>query len=122
MREIKYKFVYKSSRSGIIRTTIHTLESIGTSRPTPFDPPIGYILLDRVEFTGLHDKNGKEIYEGDILRFELTEMGYIEIGIMEFVDSGFWMKSPNQKCHLPVEERREVIGNIWENPELLETK
>ena len=71
------------------------------------------------EGTGLHDKNSKEIYEGDILRFDLSEMGYIELGFIEFIDSGFWMKSPNGQIHLPTQERREVIGNIHENPELL---
>ena len=75
--------------------------------------------FELMEYTGLHDKNDKEIYEGDILRFDLSEMGYIELGFIEFIDSGFWMKSPNGQIHLPTQERREVIGNIHENPELL---
>ena len=69
-----------------------------------------------MQFTGLHDKNGKEIYEGDILRFEnLPDLDIVEAtdgGWNPFIDSmetdGAW--------------HYEVIGNIYENPELLEVK
>lgn len=78
----------------------------------------------RGRFTGLHDKNGKEIYEGDIL-----SNGY-EKSIVVWVkeQAGFMLKLTNkeyekEKWTNPMIDLRkddEVIGNIYENPELLE--
>ena len=76
--------------------------------------------------TGLHDKNGKEIYEGDILSFASnyarSKNGkYLPLGrIVEFIDGSFCID------HLPISGGNflayEVIGNIYENPKLLEAK
>ena len=64
------------------------------------------------QFTGLKDKNGKEIYEGDIFRRVNTE-GNIEIGEVKY-KAPYW----NVKDYDP-EYGYVVIGNIYENPELL---
>jgi uncharacterized phage protein (TIGR01671 family) len=66
------------------------------------------------QFTGLLDKNGKEIYEGDILGWESCEGTKNQIRwAVEFSPSrGFktWSSSKNDEI---------IIGNIYENPELL---
>ena len=84
--------------------------------------------LELMQFTGLKDKNGREIYEGDIFdciyHFDGCKKHKLEV---VYSDEGarFQMKSYG-KCHQPNVEkyiwdmtRQEIIGNVYENPELL---
>jgi uncharacterized phage protein (TIGR01671 family) len=77
--------------------------------------------FDVQEFTGLHDKNGKEIYESDIV--EVTRQCIWEKGIVVFIDGCFFIKVKETLLALyecePNNYQLEVIGNIYENPELL---
>ena len=76
------------------------------------------------QFAGLHDKNGKEIYEGDIVRYSLDDredVGYIGFHarsasfrvIAEHTDYGIGNRGGLHELQL------EVIGNIHDNLELL---
>lgn len=75
-----------------------------------------------MQFTGLKDRNGKEIYEGDILSNKDT-YGYMVVNWSP-TSAGFcldkkgWIFSHYFKEAVDAEEC-EVIGNIHENPELL---
>jgi hypothetical protein len=62
------------------------------------------------QFTGLLDKNGKEIFEGDIL----SHRYYSKPVICEFVDGSFIFDDISK-----YDKSLEVIGNIYQNPELL---
>lgn len=88
-----------------------------------------------MQYTGLKDKNGMEIYEGDILEYvspEPCEDDAREIYIVEWKLFGFeatWHHphKPNftSDGHLSLrgaDEDMKIIGNIYENPELLEAK
>ncbi|HJJ14165.1 MAG TPA: YopX family protein [Clostridiaceae bacterium] len=75
------------------------------------------------QFTGLHDKNGKEIYEGDIVQWADFKM---EVFWGEDVGIGYgfcWrnVKGKNEYCESMTGfiDEYEVIGNIYNNPELL---
>ena len=90
-----------------------------------FNPHIE-IPLDKIELmqsTGLLDKNVKEIFEGDILG---TKDGLLN-GVVEYqADLGMFVNSLirynnfERLCNVAV--NREILGNIYENPELLEVK
>lgn len=78
-----------------------------------------------MEFTGLHDKNGNEIYEGDVVRMPAFNP---ELNVVRFNRGGFCLEpiiNPPLEIHFwpdikyAEDDRSEVIGNIYENPELL---
>ena len=70
--------------------------------------------------TGLKDKNGKLIYEGDIIKdLIVPEYPYI----VEWFKGAFKLKSTVSNSYLKFDTtQQEVIGNIYENPELLKEK
>lgn len=75
-----------------------------------------------MQFTGLKDKNGKEIYEGDIVRLEQWEPEIYEV---VFNRGGFCFRHSDTDVFYhdaKYIEKGEVIGNIYENPELLQDK
>lgn len=76
------------------------------------------------QYTGLKDKNGKEIYEGDIVLFEdhCSEEPEIGIGNIEFEEGIFCVNWPDSGFQPLNEVEVKIIGNIHENPELLENK
>ena len=72
--------------------------------------------LTWMQFTGLHDKNGKEIYEGDILQYT-DNFNRPITGVVQYLGNGFWIEEKDETHYMPND--REVIGNIYENPELI---
>ena len=83
------------------------------------------------QFTGLHDKNGREIYEGDVIRSDCGNgevrhlISFFDI-IASFVAEMLLDNDINDYCTLSqawiLNYNKEVIGNIHDNPELLKTE
>jgi hypothetical protein len=121
-KEIKFKYIWSNPAKTNFVTAIFTLDEIeaGNQFMVLENEPLlkDYRLIARVQFTGLHDKNGKEIFESDILkiyyegnqRYYLKEVKWLN----DAINKGRWDALDNcayTSC--------EVIGNIFENPELL---
>ena len=73
-----------------------------------------------MQYTGLHDKNGKEIYEGDILKF----IQWNDIYLVKYIGTAFYLCRKGNNGFNKITtwnnaEKSEIIGNITDNPELL---
>lgn len=70
------------------------------------------------QYTGSSDKNRTKIFEGDVVR-AITRFTDIYVEAVTFKDGAFWYKNWSWFKFGFKFEKAEVIGNIYENPELL---
>lgn len=125
-REVKYKAWDKEEK---VMIDWFWLNSEGKAYETPvtlYDTPHTEIErnddLILMQYTGLKDKNGVEIYEGDVIA---EEVGLDELNIIVevvYYDGCFMGKEKGHEPEYPIKDflDGEVVGNIYENPELLE--
>lgn len=83
-----------------------------------------YEDIELMQYTGLYDKNGKEIYEGDIVKIKHIGKTVVAWVAYDDEDAGFVTKCKNIILHNePLSDinmrDREVIGNVWKDSDLL---
>ena len=124
-REIKFRAWHKDLKKmfkigqitlekGIWNFEPNDRDFIGISIPS--QP--SFVLM---QYTGLHDKNGKEIYEGDILKVYykgMSEVGYVEYD-NDYCEYKIIINTDKDYFSLWKSIDLEKIGNIYDNPELL---
>jgi uncharacterized phage protein (TIGR01671 family) len=119
MREIKFRAWSKEFGMSPATTVVNMLQVV--ARKDSHDYPDELMTL--MQYTGLKDKNGVEIYEGDVVRRELR-LGQ-ELNEVAWTFGGFYLRNITNDAasvsfHLIKEAELEVIGNIYEKPELLQ--
>lgn len=137
MREIKFEYGFESV-NGIVKKIYHLHEVTRIQELCDVWNvlPIKYVR----QFTGLRDRNGKEIYEGDILRYpakdKWEEINYscyevffhdgdansdynIGFSINRMFNHGSVCGGYNPSFKPKSIKQMVVIGNIYENPELI---
>lgn len=75
------------------------------------------------QYTGLTDKNGKKIWENDIVRNEKGDIGVVQ-WFEEHAAFMIWNKTKHYVCYLAENDfsKIEIAGNEFDNPELLEVE
>ena len=111
MREIKFRaWDIENKRYNHLSFSIYKVNMIDQD-------PSRWLFL---QYTGLKDKNDKEIYEGDILSIPPdAHHHYEERNVVEYGDGVYLLEDHGLYLN-DWNEMGEVIGNIYENPELLE--
>lgn len=127
MREILFRGKSKNSKRWRVGNLVQTLiYGEYYCRITVDDGNISSYLVNNEtvgQYTGIDDKNGVKVFEGDIIRTHDTYPGdnpnYTFTGVVKYCDSSFVVERGPVTYHRWMDYEIEVIGNIYDNPEMV---
>lgn len=124
MREIKFRVWHKGKKiiSEVFGIDILHKEIFFSNDDVDYCEISDFKYIELMEYTGLKDKNNKEIYEGDILFESFGEKYYKVVFENGSFRAEFEVDFEEYYFDLidVVAQNCEVVGNIYENPELIE--
>ncbi|MHA6745870.1 YopX family protein [Bacillus subtilis] len=130
MREIKFRGMVINGEwyCGNLSIIKKRIKSMGVDPGSYISNKTGVPFAYRVrpetvgQFIGLKDKNGREIYEGDSILYDRNIAPSIDSRkyVVKWEDSKFVLANPSETIDDFTSDIIEVIGNIYEIPELLE--
>ena len=130
MREIKFR-AWSTTRNKMVSASEVTTVFWPTLRFCEYNDMDAQVDLPLMQYTGLLDKNGAEIYDGDVMsikykwkgethvcnaQIQFDKVGFI---LLENPEDGNWCDDWNLGDD---SDKFEIIGNIHQNPELLKDK
>lgn len=142
MREIKFRA--KTKNKGPKWAKVSPVRWLYGNLQVPSVEGVGYYMWDKIdgsqyqvevdpetigEFTSLKDRNGNDIYEGDIISFdygvgEPVSEDLIEVRFVRGMFAFLWNGDLDDECPVssPTHEWANVVGNIHDNPELIKNR
>lgn len=140
MRKIEFRAWEKENKILLpvssLNMSANTISVYNPNDDTPYDYILNYSETILMQYTGLKDRRGVDIYEGDVVRSNRTYPrdseaakkfnGYVGQVYYDIELGSWWITTTAEPCadhehtcQAATVDAFEVIGNIWENPELL---
>ena len=130
MREIKFRGKAKGTGKWFYGDLIHKHGQVFIRSHTKSGIQVILVIPETVgQFTGLYDINDREIYEKDVAQATCIEDGVTYFGIIRYDYSGFYLHvfdykrlglyDNNSLIDLYELKNLQILGNIYDNPELL---
>ena len=124
MNNIKIRYTFRHKGSGNIEMKWYSIVQLEARAATELSPAFSdeYELVSRDLYTGLKDKNGREIYEGDIVFYDRNIAPSIDSRkyVVKWEDSKFVLTNSSETIDDFTSDIIEIIGDVYRNPNLLE--
>lgn len=125
MREIKFRAWDKKTKKMYFNVEDTYDGMSGHEDYDSFGNLVGNYEVELMQYTGFKGANDVEVYEGDIVEYSeyFSPLVYNKTLVIKWRKSGFWLWDIALEewfSSMCSDERLKVVGNIYENPELLE--